>query len=62
MYTNVKTECGEDFTYYTDVVGFTKQVFYGGPVKGNMFKASFTANEDGSNPRSIKFIEEIERD
>ena len=51
----VMTNCGERFEYYRSPKSFEDLIVNG--IK-NKIRVRFTANEDGSNPRSVVAISE----
>jgi len=53
---DIRTGCGKTFYYYRSPSSFEKLAL---TTQSNSFECTFTANEDGSNPRSVKFVKEI---
>ena len=56
---DINATTGEKWTLYKSPEALNKLTYGDGPVKDNLFIASFTANEDGSNIRGVKFVEEL---
>lgn len=50
---DVKTDCGQSFYYYRAPKCFDDLIKDGSK---NIIKVEFIANEDGSNPRSVKAL------
>lgn len=48
----VKTDCGQTFMYFNEPKCFVEPTFYPQNIS-NSYRASFRANENGSNPRSL---------
>ena len=57
----VRCDDGTKFDYYKAPQGFVRPTQGGGEVKGNLYIATFTANEDGSRPLKVKVVKEITR-